>query len=650
MGNYTTWMSTDTIQNLTLGNLKLPGTHDSATFSLTDTMSQVSYDDISFLFALNPGSAPAPISLPQFSQAYPSLVVFNNLLYMAFLANNSNEILICSSPDGMTWTGNTTIPGQLSKFAPSLAVLGDTLYVAFVSNNNDNQILIWSATSSTSAPDVLIWAAFHSVGQSTNAAPSLAAFGNTLYVAFRSNSSKNELLVCSYAGTAWSNNADIHQSSSTAPSLVACNNTLYLAFVSNNDDDEILCGSLSNLSNGITWTSCPSVNQTTNAAPSLAAFGNTLFVGFTTSSSKSEILVCSFDGTAWSYSNDALQQGQFGLSLAAFNNQLLIAFVANNDNNELLTCSSSDGTVWTTPFPWSTSTYYVGPQMYQFVMNVVLPCSISQDQTILDQLNGGIRYFDLRIYFDSRANDFYIQHALRGCTLTSILQQVAQFIANNPGNQELILLQLSHTNFTDVPQDSDYTAAQLAGMVAALIAQYLPNNVYMPTGAAGAPSYDFNQLASLTLADVTQNQTAVLFLNGDSAKYTYPTQVVNTTGFSYSNRSAGGTDTVADLSILEQGPLQSNPAGTLYQISWTLTPQASDIFTQAQNNMLGISALPILQQLGLTANANLQAFLALNQTANFNLVTVDWYEQGAALTVVDMLVGLNNGLPIPTTT
>ena len=61
-------MSAPQIQARTLGQIKLPGTHDSATYALTNTLSQISYSDIQFLWYINYNTAPAdttwPITIP----------------------------------------------------------------------------------------------------------------------------------------------------------------------------------------------------------------------------------------------------------------------------------------------------------------------------------------------------------------------------------------------------------------------------------------------------------------------------------------------------------------------------------------------------------------------------------------------------------
>ncbi len=299
-------------------------------------------------------------------------------------------------------------------------------------------------------------------------------------------------------------------------------------------------------------------------------------------------------------------------------------------------------------FPWSEGTFYIGPTLYAFVMNTALGISRSQDQTFLDQLNGGIRYLDLRIYYDESLKDFYVQHGLRGTTLTALIADVVTFCNNNPTATEWIILEISHTNFTTTPNGAAWCTSQVIDILGAF-----GKALYTPPGAAGAPDFSLQSMASLTLADITTRagslnpgSIAVMVINSDvdpndpSKGYTYPTTVVNTPGFAASGRAPSGVDTVADLTQAEGGALQNNPSGTLYQVAWTLTPQIQDIVLQTQNALTGSTQTPALKGLATTANAALPGFLQANESAHYNLVTVDWYE-AAATTVVELLVGLN---------
>jgi len=179
------------------------------------------------------------VNFNQASGFAPSLAFFNCRLYVAFIANNSGQnVLVCSSADGMSWeplngAGETNPDiNQASGSAPSLAVFNGRLYVAFIANNSGQNVLVCSSA------DGMSWEPLNGAGEtnpdinqaSNGSAPSLAAFNGRLYVAFIANNSGQNVLLCSSAdgetflplnGTG-ETNPDINQASNgSAPSLAA---------------------------------------------------------------------------------------------------------------------------------------------------------------------------------------------------------------------------------------------------------------------------------------------------------------------------------------------------------------------------------------------------------------------------------------------
>ena len=87
----------------------------------------------------------------QSSPFAPSLAVFNNGLYVSFIANSSgNAVLVCFSDDGVHFSNNTDI-NQSSQFAPSLAVCSFTNWPVPTSGlgSNSNYILYSDCNSLT---------------------------------------------------------------------------------------------------------------------------------------------------------------------------------------------------------------------------------------------------------------------------------------------------------------------------------------------------------------------------------------------------------------------------------------------------------------------------------------------------------------------
>ncbi|MFO0591036.1 MAG: carboxypeptidase-like regulatory domain-containing protein [Polyangiaceae bacterium] len=220
----------------------------------------------------------ANTKIGQATKCAPSLCVFKGKLWVAFIADNSsNNILVCSSEDGVRWTNNTVV-GQTSPFAPSLCVFNDRLWIAFAANNDQNANA--KATSENPNPqvrDVLIcssedgarWTNNTKIGQTTKAAPSLCAFQNKLRLAFVASNQANELLICSSSdGQSWSGNTKINQASPFTPNLAAVSDRMYVAFVSNNDKRDLLCCTTTD---GTGWSGSVNMNQDSGHAPALTA-------------------------------------------------------------------------------------------------------------------------------------------------------------------------------------------------------------------------------------------------------------------------------------------------------------------------------------------------------------------------------------------
>ena len=87
-------------------------------------------------------------------------------MHLAFVANdNSNNLLTSHSTIGQEWSDNSLVQNpdqsQSSKAAPALAVFQDKLWIAFVANSTTNQLLIsnsrdgqhWSDNSQVKNPN-----------------------------------------------------------------------------------------------------------------------------------------------------------------------------------------------------------------------------------------------------------------------------------------------------------------------------------------------------------------------------------------------------------------------------------------------------------------------------------------------------------------
>ncbi len=286
----------------------------------------------------------------QSSKASPAITAFNNTLQAAFIANNnSNDVLVCSSPDGLSWSNNIRI-NQSAKngTGPALAVFGGKIWVSFIANNNSNDVLVCSSIDGQN------WTNNTRVNQAgkDGASPSLAVFNNHLWVSFIANNSSNDVLVCSSTdGVHWSGNTRINQAakSDSSPSLTVFGGKLWVSFVANNNSNDVLvCSSV----DGVHWSGNTRINQAakSGSSPSLTVFGGKLWVSFIANNNSNDVLVCSStDGVHWS-GNTRINQAAHNNtspSLTVFANRLWELFIANNGTSEALLCSSGDGLSWT---------------------------------------------------------------------------------------------------------------------------------------------------------------------------------------------------------------------------------------------------------------------------------------------------------------
>jgi hypothetical protein len=275
--------------------------------------------------------------------------------------------------------------------------------------------------------------------------------------------------------------------------------------------------------------------------------------------------------------------------------------------------------------------YSVGPDLYAFILQLVYDAARATGQGALAQLHGGIRCLDLRVYWEPAYNDVYTQHALRAAKLADILFEVGEFLSY-PGGKELVILELSHTNFTEdkFPQG--------IGRVTELVEQYLPKLTRCPVRSMA-------ELAESKLSDLTKMCSQVVMLNTD-ASITYPpgSPIINGKGWDSAYRNED-VDSTGELANLEHLGLvlrsrMKHPHNPFYSINWTLTPKTKDLVDEAVSRLGDKAPNPLLKDLADAANANLVSFLQQNRQYRpyFNRIAVDWYEDSE---VVSQAIQLN---------
>ncbi|KAK6330377.1 hypothetical protein TWF696_003473 [Orbilia brochopaga] len=277
--------------------------------------------------------------------------------------------------------------------------------------------------------------------------------------------------------------------------------------------------------------------------------------------------------------------------------------------------------------PLTSTPVHLGPVLGSYVMNSIARISKAQMEDIPAQLAGGIRHFDLRVYYDPAADNFYTQHGLRAKpTLANIVDQVQAFVSADKANRELVVLVISHTNFNEdftLEDGTVVTAAQVAAKFLDVM-RPLQDWVYMPPKAQGAKNFDFQTLQDTTVAEITTDGSKVLILTPDVV--------------------------LSEISVHTDGWLTAPAGGAahkgLYMVSTAAALTAADIVGNVVRGLSGQGEVDLLGEKAKVANAEIEATVrAAEKAAGGNkvqLVSVDWWEYGLnGRTAAQIIVGMN---------
>jgi hypothetical protein len=144
-------------------------------------------------------------------------VVFNNQLWVVFVANNnSQDLIIASSADGQTWLPANVglVTNQSSSASPALAAWNGQLWIAFVAANGSNDILLCSSLDGQNWPAASVYTI---ESNATPSPPALASFQENLWLAYVDDTN-NILLASSPYGQTWGAPAPVEsQAADSAP-------------------------------------------------------------------------------------------------------------------------------------------------------------------------------------------------------------------------------------------------------------------------------------------------------------------------------------------------------------------------------------------------------------------------------------------------
>ncbi len=191
--------------------------------------------------------------------------------------------------------------------------------------------------------------------------------------------------------------------------------------------------------------------------------------------------------------------------------------------------------------------------------NITKPWAITQRLDIKSQLEGGVRWLDMRTAWDG--DDFYFYHALMGPKTRDMLRQVRAFIDEPGHDRELIVLE-----FCNWQGLGSTTPSGVWKKLSNLILDELgPDNIYRRDPANAAKSE--SDLIHTRLVDILGSKSRVLvFFQGHTDRAPFAYDAVKAYGGSYANR-ADWRQVEAD----QKAKLAAHLPGKMFILSWTVT-------------------------------------------------------------------------------
>lgn len=258
---------------------------------------------------------------------------------------------------------------------------------------------------------------------------------------------------------------------------------------------------------------------------------------------------------------------------------------------------------------------WVAEHLFKPVGDVIRAWATSQDRTFTQQLEGGIRYFDVRAGWDAKTNSWRAFHLVIGNPVFDLLREVKTFLDTHP--KEIVILEVSH--FEGYPTTDNIKELE-EGIIDIFGSLLIP-----PTTSLKTPVKDLIERG--TRAFVAMDKVPI---TGN----VWDTDIIYNT---YAN-----SPKVSEMQSYNIKQIANYMSGSyskvLFKISWTLTPNADTVLA---------SILPktpnTLIELADSANTELTAFWTSQKAVNNrmgNILIIDHFQTSSIMATVLEMNGL----------
>jgi hypothetical protein len=192
-------------------------------------------------------------------------------------------------------------------------------------------------------------------------------------------------------------------------------------------------------------------------------------------------------------------------------------------------------------------------------LNITKPWAKTQRLDIQGQLEGGIRWLDMRTAYDG--SDFYFHHALLGPKTRDMLRQIRAFIEEPGHEHELIVLE-----FCNWQGLNDATSEVWKKLSATILTELGKENIYRKDDSNNAQSE--SALLKTRLADILTGSKSrvIVFFQGHTDHAPFAFDANEAFGGSYANRAVW-----SQVEEDQKAKLAAQKPGHLFVLSWTVT-------------------------------------------------------------------------------
>lgn len=189
------------------------------------------------------------------------------------------------------------------------------------------------------------------------------------------------------------------------------------------------------------------------------------------------------------------------------------------------------------------------------VGDIIRDWSVSQDRSFYQQLQGGIRYLDVRAGWDNSTHTWRAFHLQIGNNILDLMTEVRLFLDSHP--KEIVILEVSHLD--GYPTKNDILLLEL-------MLENIFHNLLIPTSIS--LDITINTLLSKNYRVLVALDTIPL-----PTEYIWDTDILHN---SYAN-----TPNLAEMRAYNDDKIEDYMDGKhssqLFKISWTLTPNSTTI-------------------------------------------------------------------------